>query len=83
MRFKFFFLLMLIVRADAWTQMPFSNFLKTYVETKGVEVGQATLNDHNIPGDPTIINTSFKTVTINDEYPKVLKAFRRTVEILF
>jgi|GEM_PF-5051208 len=81
MYFKFL-LLLLVISVDTWAQTPFTNFLKAYVETKGVEVGQENLNNQNIPGNPTIIYASLKTVTIDDEYPKVLKAFKRNVEML-
>lgn len=82
MRFKFFFLLLFIISADTLAQTPFTNFLKAYVETKGVEVGQENLNKNNVSGGPSLIYASFKTVTVDEEYPKVLKGFRRNLESL-
>ncbi|HEV7330584.1 MAG TPA: hypothetical protein VGN63_06040 [Flavisolibacter sp.] len=82
MHLKLFLLLMLAVNAGTSAQTPFANFLKTYAETKGVEVEQENINTPSMPDKPLVIYASMKTVTIDDEYPKVLKAFRRNLENL-
>lgn len=82
MHFKFL-LLLLVSTMNTWAQTPFTNFLKKYVETKGIEVEQQNMNNQNVQGTadkPTVIYAAMKTVTVDDEYPSVLKAFRRNVE---
>ncbi|MDQ3279543.1 MAG: hypothetical protein M3Q06_14555 [Bacteroidota bacterium] len=79
---RFFLLLMLAANGSIWAQTPFANFLKTHVETKGVEVEQQNINPPSMPDKPLVIYASMKTVTIDDEYPKVLKSFSRNLETL-
>ncbi|HEY1022726.1 MAG TPA: hypothetical protein VGE06_10470 [Flavisolibacter sp.] len=82
MHFKFF-LLLLVSTMNSWAQTPFTNFLKKYVETKGIEVEHQNMNNQNLQGTadkPKVIYAAMKTVTVDDEYPRVLKAFRRNLE---
>lgn len=82
MHFKFL-LLLLVSTMNTWAQTPFTNFLKKYVETKGIEVEQQNMSNQNLQGaadKPSVIYAAMKTVTVDDEYPSVLKTFRRSVE---
>lgn len=81
MHFKFF-LLLLVSTMNTWAQTPFTNFLKKYVETKGIEVEQQNMNNQSLQGaadKPVVLYATMKTVTVDDEYPGVLKGFRRSL----
>lgn len=82
MHFKFF-LLLLVSTMNTWAQTPFTNFLKKYAETKGIEVEQQNMNNQSLQGaadKPVVLYATMKTVTVDDEYPGVLKGFRRSLE---
>lgn len=73
-----FVFLLLCGRASA--QTPVNDLLKKYAMEKGIDVKQNVLNHIAPPIDSVKINAVAKTVTFDEEYPKVLSRFQKQLD---